>query len=350
MYTDAKFRDGNITVGDDVVAVSGHGNAKSGSGGASLGGNRNAVVTAGEGGIAIGLWKPLATAGKDGLAISLNGGKVTTGEDGISLVKSDGLVGPNYNRARSGKNGALILGYYDEDARRDRFTVAYVGENSILPNTFYYADAAGKPQRAATGKMATEDATDTLVPLSPKYRAKYRVTGGTLVSLPEGDADTDDRSSILTVAVETSFVFDGATIYLLKTSSPEFEVVGFAANLAGDEKNGDENPVMFAGYYEAAECYPNLSLHFKYPAAVDDKPWTFVEVEDGNPIEIEMSVAGVGETHKVGGVVYTGCIRYRGVLAGGYLTFHIFKPGVGLLDFTQQTEDGVVLQHWEKIS
>jgi hypothetical protein len=348
MYTNAKFSDSNVTVGVDVVAVSGHGNAKCGSGGASLSGSRNANVTAGDSGIAIGIWKPSATAGKDGLAVSMEGGKVTTSEGGISLVKSDGLVGPNYNRARSGKNGALILGYYDEDAGRDRFTVAYVGENSILPNTFYYADETGRPQRAATGKVATEDAKDALVPLSAEFRAKYRVTGGTLLAPAEGDATTADRSSELTVAVETSFVFDGATIYLLKTSSPEFESIGFAANLGGEEK-GEDDPIPPPGYFEAAECYPNLSLHFKYPAAVGDKPWTFTEVQDSNPIELQMSVAGVGEKHTVLGKVYTGCVRYRGLYSDDSATFHIFKPGVGLIDFTYQTEDGVVLTHWEKV-
>lgn len=147
-YTNAKFSKNNVTAGPNEVAVSGEGNAKSGAEGAALSGSRNATVSAGASGIAIGIWKPSVTAGKGGLAVSLEGGKVTSGAGGISLVKSDGEVGAGRNCARSGAKGALILGYYDEKAGRDRFTVAYVGENSILPNTYYYADENGKPQRS----------------------------------------------------------------------------------------------------------------------------------------------------------------------------------------------------------
>jgi len=180
-------------------------------------------------------------------------------------------------------------------------------------------------------KRSGGEPTTVLVPLNSSFTASYRAT-----------TDADPAPEDITVRVAASFMSDGALIFFLKWDfGGEEEDVEFAANL-------DD------GYHEAAECYPALSLnatppslHFKYPAAVGDK-WEYTDVDEGNNTSVQMSVLGVGETHEVLGVRYTDCISYQGLYSEGDVAKHVFKPGVGLIEYIH-TLNGNMDDHWERI-
>ena len=328
---------GEATTGANGLSYSRDGNAAAGEGGFAIALARNAQVIAGGSGVALGTWLPFVESGEGGLSISRNGGVVSTGDSGVALVVSDGEeISPRRNRAKAGHDGVLILGYLDEKGR-SRFAVAYVGEDEILPDTYYYADSSGKVRPANSGVRAASG-EDVLVSLAVGNRADFRVIGGTIVSERQTKGSPPSvRSASASIEVVASQFFDGITVFVLSIQEPEADPsFVFAAN-AED------------GFLQASQCYPDVSLRYKYPTSIGEK-WEFQDKDEGSTVTSDVETLGVRETHEIGGVTYDRCVRYRTISPGGiHFIVEIFQPGFGLLDRVVTDEKGTLLTHWERV-
>ena len=82
-----------------------------------------------------------STSGDCGKSASGDGGISVSGDYGTSISGADGT-------SISGDRGIIIVRWRDEEARRDRLVVGYVGEDGIEPGVPYRADKNGKLVRA----------------------------------------------------------------------------------------------------------------------------------------------------------------------------------------------------------
>jgi len=90
--------------------------------------------------VSSGYYSNLAASGNHSkLASSENNSKLAASGDN-SIVASVG----NNSKAKVGDNGLIVLTYYSESERRNKASIAYVGENGIKKNTWYTLDSNGK--------------------------------------------------------------------------------------------------------------------------------------------------------------------------------------------------------------
>jgi hypothetical protein len=93
------------------------------------------VVTAGYSGTATAGYSGTATAGYSGTATAGDRGTATAGYSGTATAGYSGTV------AISGDIGAIVSRWWDSPAARWRMLVGIVGEDGLLPNTKYRAEA-----------------------------------------------------------------------------------------------------------------------------------------------------------------------------------------------------------------
>jgi hypothetical protein len=119
-----------VVVGDNLVAVSGvRGTATAGN---------NGTATAGEDGTATAGDEGKATAGGYGTATAGDNGTATAGDFGTATVGNGGTATAGYyGTATAGEYGRLSILYWDNNAKRYREIIGYVGENGIEPNIAY---------------------------------------------------------------------------------------------------------------------------------------------------------------------------------------------------------------------
>ena len=130
---------GTATAGEDGTATAGkHGSATAGRYGSASAGYRGSA-SAGEYGTASAGRYGTAIAGDYGTASAGNRGTASAGEYGSATAGEDGTAtAGEYGSASAGDYGVLMIKYWD--SCRDRYAVAYVGENGILPNVKYKLD------------------------------------------------------------------------------------------------------------------------------------------------------------------------------------------------------------------
>lgn len=133
--TAAAGKFGSASVGDNVEGET--------RGYASVGDNGTAY--AGHCGRAYAGDNGTAEAGDYGYAEAGYGGTAITGRGGVSYAGETG-------RAKAGEGGELHLSWYDQTYHRMRTRILFVGEGVIMPDTFYYLDASGKPKMYSTQK------------------------------------------------------------------------------------------------------------------------------------------------------------------------------------------------------
>ena len=132
---------GKSTSGDYGTSTSGDcGNSTSGDYGKSTSGDYG-TSTSGDCGTSISGADGNSTSGDCGTSASGTGGISVSGDYGTSISGADGT-------SISGDRGIIIVRWRDEEARRDRLVVGYVGEDGIEPGVPYRADKNGKLVRA----------------------------------------------------------------------------------------------------------------------------------------------------------------------------------------------------------
>ena len=125
---------GIVEVGKGSIAVTGlDGTAIADDYGSSIA-DHGGSAFAGRHGHALSLYRGVSTAGDHGTAISGMYGDSTAGKAGIALT---GLSG----QARAGEKGKIIIPWWDGSC--DRLVIGYVGEDGILPDTYYKVDNQG---------------------------------------------------------------------------------------------------------------------------------------------------------------------------------------------------------------
>ena len=129
----------SVSVGDLGTAIAGDlGTAIAGKYGTASAGDLGSA-TAGDGGSAIAGNHGSASAGEYGTATAGYNGSATAGEHGTAIAGKHGsATAGRYGSASAGEYGVLMIKYWD--SCRDRYAVAYVGENGILPNVKYKLD------------------------------------------------------------------------------------------------------------------------------------------------------------------------------------------------------------------
>lgn len=90
-------------------------------------------------GIAVAGYYGCAIAGDEGTAIVMHSGNARAGVKGTAIAGINGV-------ARAGEGGAIIVEYYD--GKRSRFSVGYVGEDGIKPQTEYRCRKNGEFEEA----------------------------------------------------------------------------------------------------------------------------------------------------------------------------------------------------------
>lgn len=135
-----------VQVGFAKIAVSGpygkaiagdYGQAFSGEKGTSIVGVNGKAVSGPQG---TSISKAFGSSFSDyeGTSISDDYGLSVSGCEGTSIVgKSGHAITGNHGKAKAGPFGELNFKTFDNDSSRYRTIVAYVGENGILPDTFY---------------------------------------------------------------------------------------------------------------------------------------------------------------------------------------------------------------------
>ena len=136
---------GTATAGDSGTATAGYsGTATAGDMGTATAGD-SGTATAGDSGTATAGNRGTATAGDMGTATAGDMGTATAGYMGTATAGYMGTATAGYSgTAKSGDVGIVVVSWYDTSALRCRLCVGYVGEDGILPNTFYKCDLHGK--------------------------------------------------------------------------------------------------------------------------------------------------------------------------------------------------------------
>jgi hypothetical protein len=116
---------GTATAGDSGTATAGY------SGTATAG--YSGTATAGDSGTATAGYSGTATAGVCGTATAGDSGTATAGYSGTATA---GVCGT----ATAGDSGTVIIKWWDEDAKRYRFSIGYIGEDGLKPGVRYKLD------------------------------------------------------------------------------------------------------------------------------------------------------------------------------------------------------------------
>ncbi len=134
---------GTATAGDRGTATAGYGGtATAGDYGTATAGDYG-TATAGDYGTATAGYRGTATAGDGGTATAGDGGTATAGYGGTATAGYGGTATAGYGgTATAGYGGTMIIKRWN--GKRYKFSVAYVGEDGILPNVPYRLDGNGE--------------------------------------------------------------------------------------------------------------------------------------------------------------------------------------------------------------
>lgn len=140
---------GRARAGDYGTAIAGiRGNAAAGESGFAVAGDRGAAKAGDFGSAHVGEFGT-ARVGHGGTAIAADSGtaragdvgRATAGDYGTAQVGAKGTAWAGRNgMAAAGAMGEIRLSYWDTQAERARTVIGYIGENGLLPNTFYKLD------------------------------------------------------------------------------------------------------------------------------------------------------------------------------------------------------------------
>lgn len=134
---------GAAIVGCDGTATVGyHGISLARTKGVAIAGNYGVAAADGQ--------QVKATAGNCGVAITSHWGAATVGHHGTAIAGDRSVavagrrgtaIAGHLGKSSAGKDGTIIIKYFDEGKGIYRLVVGYVGENGIKPDTLYKLDA-----------------------------------------------------------------------------------------------------------------------------------------------------------------------------------------------------------------
>jgi hypothetical protein len=132
---------GTATAGDEGTATAGdRGTATAGDRGTATAGYRG-TATAGNRGTATAGYEGTATAGDEGTATAGDEGTATAGDEGTATAGYRGTAtAGNRGTATAGYEGIIILTYWDNDDKKYKRKMSFVGEDGLELNTSYRLD------------------------------------------------------------------------------------------------------------------------------------------------------------------------------------------------------------------
>ena len=136
-----------VTGGDDSTVTGGYGSTVTGGYGSTVTGGHWSTVTGGDHSTVTGGDHSTVTGGY-GSTVTGGYGSTVTGDDDSTVTGGNGsfVTGGYHSTVMGGERSTLSLKW--SDGKRNRISIAYIGENDIEPNVAYILDKNGKFVRA----------------------------------------------------------------------------------------------------------------------------------------------------------------------------------------------------------